>query len=59
MNSVTVKDVNFNRAMLRAAQDANNIIWVGVRWVCDGLGLTEGQMNRQLSNINENIVISS
>ena len=58
MNSLAVKDVNFNGAMLRAAQDANNIIWVGVRWVCDGLGLTEGQRNRQLSNIKEDIVIS-
>ena len=58
MNSLAVKDVNFNGAMLRAAQDENNIIWVGVRWVCDGLGLTEGQRNRQLSNIKEDIVIS-
>ena len=58
MNNLMVKDVNFNGAILRAAQDMNNIIWVGVRWVCDGLGLTDGQRNRQLSNIQEDIVIS-
>lgn len=58
MNELMVKDVNFNGALLKAAQDANNVIWVGVRWICDGIGLSEGQRNRQLNNIKTDLVVS-
>ena len=34
-----VKDIEFNGAMLRAAE-VENIIYVGVRWICHGLGLS-------------------
>lgn len=44
MTGLAIKDVEFNGATLRAAQDTENIIWVGVAWVCQGLGLTKGQM---------------
>lgn len=44
--------------MLRAAQDANNIIWVGVRWVCDGLGLTEDQAKNERKKIQKDLVLS-
>lgn len=47
MTGLAVKDVQFNGSTLRAAQDAENIIWVGVAWVCQGLGLTEGQMKNE------------
>lgn len=30
MNGLAVKDVQFNGATLKAAQDTENIIWVGV-----------------------------
>lgn len=58
MGGLTVKDVDFNGAVLKAAQDMNNIIWVGIRWVCDGIGLSDGQRNRQLNNIKTDLVIS-
>lgn len=58
MSSLVVKDVNFNGAMLRAAQDVNNIIWVGVRWVCEGLGLSNGQTKNERKKIQEDIVLS-
>lgn len=51
MNGLAVKDVQFNGATLRAAQDAENIIWVGVAWVCNGLGLNKNQKDRQVKNI--------
>ncbi|MGM9890831.1 MAG: phage antirepressor N-terminal domain-containing protein [Floccifex porci] len=58
MNGLAVKDVNFNGTMLRVAQDVNNIIWVGVRWVCEGLGLTEDQMRNERKRINKDLVLS-
>ena len=58
MNGLAVKDVQFNGAMLRAAQDAENIIWVGVRWVCQGLGLSEGQIKNERKKIQTDRVLS-
>lgn len=51
MNGLAVKDVQFNGSTLRAAQDAENIIWVGVACVCNGLGLNKNQKDRQVKNI--------
>lgn len=58
MNGLAVKDVQFNGATLRAAQDAENIIWVGVAWVCRGIGLSQGQEKRQVTNLKDDIVLS-
>ena len=57
MNALAVKDVQFNGATLRAAQDAENIIWVGVRWVCQGLGLSDGQARRERKRIHEDLAL--
>lgn len=55
---LAVKDVQFNGATLRAAQDAENIIWVGVRWVCEGLGLSDGQTKNERKKIQTDEVLS-
>ena len=57
MNGLAVKDVQFNGSTLRAAQDAENIIWVGVRWVCQGLGLSDGQARRERKRIHEDLTL--
>jgi hypothetical protein len=57
MQGLTVKDVEFNGAVLRVAQ-VENIIWVGVKWVCDGLGLSEGQIKRERKRLQEDLVLS-
>lgn len=57
MNELAIKDVDFNGATLRAAQDINKIIWVGVRWVCEELGLTEGQMKSERKKIQTDEVL--
>lgn len=41
-----IKDVEFNGAMLRAAE-VENIIYVGVRWICQGLGFNEGKVKSE------------
>ena len=58
MTGLAIKDVEFNGATLRAAQDTENIIWVGVRWVCQGLDFSRGQINRQISNIQADELLS-
>lgn len=57
MTELAIKDVEFNGAILRAAQDAENMIWVGVRWVCQGIGLTEGQARRERKRIHEDLTL--
>lgn len=58
MNGLAVKDVQFNGATLRAAQDAENIIWVGVRWVCQGLGLSEAKIDYERKKIQKDLVLN-
>ena len=58
MTELAIKDVEFNGAILRAAQDMENIIWVGVAWVCQGLGLTKGQMQNERKKIQTDEVLS-
>ena len=58
MIGLAIKDVEFNGATLRAAQDTENIIWVGVAWVCRGIGLSQGQEKRQVANLKNDIVLS-
>ena len=57
MTELAIKDVEFNGATLRAAQDTENIIWVGVAWVCQGLGLSEGQMKNERKKIQTDEVL--
>ena len=57
MNRLAVKDVEFNGATLRAAQDAENIIWVGVAWVCQGLGLSNDRMKYERKKIQKDLVL--
>lgn len=58
MNGLTVRDLEFNGATIKAAQDINNIIWVGVKWICDGIGLSEGQIKNERKRLREDLVLS-
>ena len=58
MNGLMVKDISFNGSILKAAQDTDKIIWVGVRWVCQGLNFSRGQINRQINNIQTDELLS-
>lgn len=57
MNELTIKNVDFLGDTLVAAQDRDGNIWAAVKWMCDGIGLTEGQRQRQTTNIKEDIVL--
>lgn len=51
-----VKPVDVLGDAIMAAQDGEGIIWVGVRWMCQGMGMSDGQYKRQIMNIKKNMV---
>ena len=53
-----VKDVDFEGYRLKSAQDRESkTIYVAVRWVCNGIGLSDGQSRRQVENLSGDIVL--
>lgn len=58
MNDLIVKNVDLFGDTIVAAKDKDGVIWAGVRWFCDGMGLSDGQRQRQITNIGEDIVLS-
>lgn len=53
-----IKKVPFMGTDLVAARDGDGQIWAGVRWMCNGIGLSKGQTQRQLTNIGTDEVLS-
>lgn len=58
MNDLQVRNVPFMGTELMAAQDESGQVWAGVRWLCNGLGLSKGQRDRQVQNIQTDRVLS-
>lgn len=58
MNEMQIKKVPFLGTELMAARDAEGQIWAGVRWMCDGMGMSEGQRKRQIANIQSDRLLS-
>lgn len=58
MKDLEVRKVPFMGTELMAARDNDGQIWAGVRWMCDGIGFSEGQRKRQIANIQEDTVLS-
>lgn len=57
-NELVVKEVEFNGDYLKATQDLQTgKIYVGVSWICNGIGFTKGQKDRQVLNIQEDVVL--
>ena len=52
-----IKAVPFMGAELMAAKDADGQVWAGVRWMCNGIGLSQGQANREISKISSDEVL--
>ena len=55
MENLIVKNVDVMGDFIAAAQDQDGNIWVGVRWICDALDMTEGQRKRQIKNIQKDM----
>ena len=52
-----IKEVNFNGDTLLAAQDNEGKIWAGVKWMCEGIGLTVDQMKNERKKIQSDLVL--
>jgi len=53
-----IKKVPFLGTELVAARDAGGQIWAGVRWMCDGIGLSRNQRDNQIQKIKTETVLS-
>lgn len=58
MNDLVVKQVDVFGDTIVAAQDAEGNVWAGVKWFCEGLGLSEGQTKSERKKIQEDVVLS-
>lgn len=56
--NLAIKNVEFNGATLRAAQDELGKIWVGVRWVCQGMGFDHERMKNERKKIQRDVVLN-
>lgn len=57
-NELMVKTVDFMGDSLIVAKDKDGIMWVGVRTMCTGMGLSRGQLNGEVAKIQEDEVLS-
>lgn len=55
---IEIRKVPFMDTELMAARDNEGNIYAGVRWMCDGIGLSKGQTLRQVTNIGTDKVLS-
>lgn len=58
MEKIVTKEVVFNGANLMAVQTEDKKIYVGVKWICQGLGLTEGQTKAERIRVNDDVVLT-
>ena len=57
-NELVVKNVDMLGDNVVAAQDSEGNIWAGVKWFCEGLGLTDGQARYERLKLQEDLVLS-
>lgn len=57
MNDLIIKNVDLFGDTIVAAQDAEGNIWAGVKWFCNGIGLSRGQANGEIVKIQEDLVL--
>lgn len=57
MDELMIKEVDLLGDTIVAAQDKEGQVWAGVRWLCDGLGLSRGQMNNESIKIKGDLVL--
>lgn len=57
MNDLLVKEVDLFGDNVTVAKDNNGVVWVGIRWICQGMGMTDGQYKRQITNIQNDLLL--
>lgn len=56
-DELVVKEIEFMGDSLMAAKDREGKIWAGVKWFCEGLGLSENQIRRERKRVQSDMVI--
>jgi phage antirepressor YoqD-like protein len=57
-NELVTREVNFYGDAIMCAQDnSTGKIYVGITWVCDGIGLSEGQTKNEKSKMKKDLVL--
>lgn len=59
MNDMIVKSVDLMGDAVMAAQDSDGTIWVGIKWMCQGMGMSDGQYKRQITNIQKDLLLKN
>ncbi len=57
MNNLFVKSVNMFGDTIMAAQDNEGNIWAGVSYFCNALGMSKGQKDKQVQNVQTDEVL--
>lgn len=57
-NTLEIKTVPFMGTDLMAARDSGGQIWAGVKWMCNGIGLSKNQTDNQVQKIQIDKVLS-
>ena len=57
-NMLEVKRVPFMGAELMAVRDRAGQIWAGVKWLCNGIGLSRGQANGEIAKVQADEVLA-
>ena len=52
-----IKEVMFNGSPLRACRDENGMVYVGLRWVCEGIGLSLDRTKYERKKVQEDITL--
>lgn len=58
MSNLITKPVDVLGSQVMAAKDSQGQIWAGVRWFCQGLDFSKGQIDRQIKNIQNDSALS-
>ena len=58
MNDLMLKNVDVLGDSIMAAKDEEGNVWAGIRWFCQGLGFSKGQIDRQIKNIQKDTALS-
>lgn len=59
MSEFKIQNVDVLGDNIVAAQDQRGTIWVGIRWMCQGMGMTDGQYKRQITNIQKDLLLKN
>lgn len=59
MSDLMVKPVDVLGDTVMAARDSDGVIWVGIKWICQGMGMSDGHYKRQIKNIQKDLLLKN